>query len=174
MSATQTTRVQSSEEHTSSSSVKRTLLMTGIILGVGVIGTLDEVILHQLFQWHNFYIHTNEYWRIVSDGLFHLFSSAFLLSGAVMLWRQRQVFSTWGETRVLLAGIFFGMGGFNLWDGIVHHKILQVHPVREGVDNMLPYDLGFNGLAVLLLLIGWLLWRSVGYTRVRVGSARSG
>jgi uncharacterized membrane protein len=33
-----------------------------------------------------------------------------------------------------------------LYDGIVQHKILQLHPVREGAPNQLPYDLVFNGL----------------------------
>ena len=139
----------------------RRVLITGVILGVGLVGSLDEIVLHQLLQWHNFYVHTAEYWRIVIDGLFHAFTSAMLFAGAMRLWSQRRSLSTLSDARPLIAGILFGMGGFNLYDGIVQHKLMQLHPVREGVDNLLPYDLVYNGIALLLLIAGWLVWRGV-------------
>lgn len=139
---------------------RRSLLRIGVLLGMGVIGTLDEVVLHQLLQWHNFYVHTTSYWRIVSDGIFHLVSSALLVIGALMLWARGYEFRAPGEGRALLAGVLIGMGGFNLYDGIIQHKILQLHPVREGVPNILLYDLVFNGIAVALLAAGWWLWRN--------------
>lgn len=37
------------------------------------------------------------------------------------------------QRSVLWTGII-GTGAFNLFDGIVNHKILQLHPVREGVS----------------------------------------
>ena len=52
------------------------------------------------------------------------------------------------------------MGGFQLFDGIVDHKILGLHQVRY-VDNLLMYDLGWNLAGLLLLAIGyWLLRRA--------------
>ena len=138
----------------------RQTLITGLVLGIGLVGSLDEIVLHQLLQWHNFYVHTTEYWRIFVDGLFHAFSSAMLFGGAMRLWSQRRTIGSLTGARPLAAGILFGMGGFNLYDGIVQHKLMQLHPVREGVENLLPYDLVFNGIAVALLIAGWLLWRS--------------
>jgi uncharacterized membrane protein len=35
----------------------------------------------------------------------------------------------------------------------VHHKLLDVHEIRYGVDT-LPYDLAWNGVAVLLVVAG--------------------
>jgi uncharacterized membrane protein len=137
-----------------------TLLRTGIILGIGVVGSLDEIILHQLLQWHNFYVHTTQFWRLVSDGLFHLLSATLLFVGALRLWSQRELIRR-GHGRALASGILFGMGGFNLYDGIVQHKVLQLHPVREKVANILPYDLAFNAVALVLLAIAWLLWGRV-------------
>jgi uncharacterized membrane protein len=131
------------------------------MLGVGLVGSLDEIVLHQLLQWHNFYVHADEYWRIVSDGLFHTLTTALLFAGALRLWDQRALMSRAGQERALAAGVLLGMGGFNLFDGIVIHKILQLHPVREGVDNLLAYDFVYNGLAVMLLGVGWLLWRDL-------------
>jgi uncharacterized membrane protein len=138
---------------------RRSLLRIGAILGIGMVGTLDEVLLHQLLQWHNFYVHTTSYWRLVSDGIFHLVSSGMLVIGALLMWARGYQLGAPGEGRALAAGLLFGMGGFNLYDGIIQHKILQLHPVREGVANLLPYDLAFNGVALALLLAGWWLWR---------------
>ena len=45
------------------------------------------------------------------------------------------------------------MGGFQLFDGIVTHKILGLHQVRY-VDNLLLYDLAWNVSGLLLLLLG--------------------
>jgi uncharacterized membrane protein len=143
----------------------RALFRTGLILGVGVVGTLDEVVLHQLLQWHNFYVHATEFWRIASDGLFHAVTSGLLFLGAMRLWAQRRLLSVSGDGRTLVAGILFGMGGFNLYDGTIQHKLLQFHPVREGVTDILRYDLAFNGLALALLLAGWLVSRRPGRDR---------
>lgn len=137
------------------------LLTIGIILGIGIAGTLDEVILHQLLQWHNYYVHTTESGRLISDGLFHLVSSAMLVLGALLLWRRRQVVHSSGDGRLLASGVLLGLGGFNLFDGTIQHKLLRFHQVREGVANTLPYDLGFIGIALTVLVLGWLLRRGV-------------
>jgi uncharacterized membrane protein len=139
---------------------RRTLLWTGVALGIGIAGTLDEVIFHQLLQWHNFYVHTTLSWRLVSDGLFHLFSSAMLVWSALRLWSQRRLLASLDDGQALVGGVLSGMGGFNLYDGTVQHKLLQLHPVREGVANLLPYDLAWNGVALLLLALGLLNWRA--------------
>lgn len=136
------------------------LVRTGVVIGVGLVGTLDQVVLHELLQWHNFYVHTTQFWRIFIDGLFHFVTATLLLVGALRLWAQRRQISQVGRVRPLAAGILLGMGAFNLYDGTVQHKLLQLHPVREHVDNILPYDLAFNGIAVLLLWAGWVVWRS--------------
>lgn len=137
----------------------RALLWSGVILGAGLVGSLDEIVLHQFLQWHTFYVHTTPYWRTFSNGVFHIVSAGLLLVGAFVLAAQRPQLGAPAQLRALLAGILLGMGGFNLYDGTIQHKILQLHPVREGAPNQLPYDLAFNGLALALLLLGWLLWR---------------
>jgi uncharacterized membrane protein len=141
--------------------ITRSLLWTGVILGIGLIGSLDEIVLHQLLQWHTFYVHTTPYWRIVSDGIFHFVTAGLLLGGGLWLAWQRPQFGDPLQLRALIAGMLLGVGGFNLYDGTIQHKILQLHPVREGVPNLLPYDLAFNAIAVVLLLLGWWLRRSL-------------
>lgn len=56
--------------------------------------------------------------------------------------------------------VIAGVGFFQLFDGVVDHKVLRIHQIRYNVD-LLPYDVVWIGLAVLLLLIGGLiLWRT--------------
>src|SRR5215216_3939163 len=116
------------------------MLRTGVILGVGLIGTIDQVVLHELLQWHNLYVHTTEFWRTAIDGLFHFLTAGLLLVATLRLWGQHHHARTPRHGRSLAAGILLGMGGFNLYDGTLQHKALQLHPVREGVENSLPYD----------------------------------
>lgn len=143
----------------------RVLRRIGLVLGVGVAGTLDEVLFHQLLQWHNFFVHTTEQWRIVSDGLFHLFSAAMLYAGALLLWRARERIASFRDARALVAGTLMGAGAFNFYDGTVQHKLLQLHPVREGVENILPYDIAWNLAALVIFAVGWALWRGLPVRR---------
>ena len=53
------------------------------------------------------------------------------------------------------------MGGFNLYDGTIQHKLLGLHQVREGALNNLPYDLAFLSIAAVAVLAGALLLRQV-------------
>ena len=145
--------------HTDKWQARAVVMRTGIILGVGVVGAFDEIAFHQLLQWHNFYVHTTEYWRIVSDGIFHIFTAMMLVWAALRLWMQRGLIADVAHSGSRWAGTLLGMGGFQLYDGIVNHKLLRLHPIREGVVQILPYDLIWNVAAVLLLVAGWLVWR---------------
>ena len=143
-------------------------LRPGLYLGIGAMGAVDEIAFHQLLQWHHLYVHTDRQGQIVSDGLLHLFTLAMLLLGAALLWERRREIAAVPGRRPFVAGFLLGAGGFQLFDGIVNHKILRLHQVREGVDDLLPYDLAWNVGALLLLLAGWLVLRGAS----GAGSAR--
>ena len=165
----------------------RSAFWTGILLGVGIMAFLDETLLHQLLQWHTFYWNTDQHGRILSDGLFHAFSTLLLLWGALRLWRGRD---TWISPfrELIVAAIIIGAGGFNLYDGIIQHAILHLHQVNELVcltpasrsdtilgfcRNDIPYEIVFDLLALVVLIIGILYWRhQVGtrFDRVRDSS----
>lgn len=142
------------------------ILRTGIILGIGLAMTIDEIVFHQILQWHNFYVHTSPFGRIVSDGLLHIVATVCFAVGIVRVWHQRVLPISGNSGQTIFAGVLLGMGGFNFYDGTIQHKLIDLHPIREGVANQLPYDLAWNGVALLLLLAGWLLWRR-GATRDR-------
>ena len=60
--------------------------------------------------------------------------------------------------RRVWAGALLGGGAFQLYDGVVHHKLLQLHQVRYGVE-LLPYDLAWNASGAVALVVGLVLLR---------------
>jgi uncharacterized membrane protein len=140
------------------SRAQKSIMLNGILLGIGLMGAIDTIIFHQFLQWHNFYIHTTQYWRIVSDGLIHTLTATLLFVGAVRIWQDRR--QLLGTNRYQLAGaILLGMGSFQVFDGVIFHMVLQIHPVREGVANQLPYDFAWNATGVAIFVLGWIVWR---------------
>jgi uncharacterized membrane protein len=61
--------------------------------------------------------------------------------------------------------LLVGLGAFQLYDGTVQHKVLGLHQIRYDVD-LLPYDIAWNVVAVLILAAGLVLLR-----RARPGAA---
>jgi uncharacterized membrane protein len=135
----------------------RSLLWPAVLVGIGAAGSLDEIVLHQLLRWHHFYDRGSQAAGLIADGVFHLGSTAVLAVGLVLLVQRWRAGSA--PMRRAVAGILLGAGGFNLYDGIVHHKLLGLHQVRAGAPDNLPYDLAFVGLAAVVLLAGLLLLR---------------
>ncbi|MGQ4878936.1 DUF2243 domain-containing protein [Billgrantia sp. LNSP4103-1] len=126
------------------------------IAGAGIMAALDEIVFHQLLQWHHFFDHATPAIGIVSDGLLHAAELLAIVIGAALLidlGHRRRLAVPWAW-----AGVFLGMGGFQLFDGIVSHKILRIHQIRYGVD-LLAYDLTWNLSALALLLVGIGLYR---------------
>ncbi|SNR41975.1 DUF2243 domain-containing protein [Blastococcus mobilis] len=137
---------------------RRRSLLTGTMLGIAIMAAADEVVFHQLLGWHHFYDRSTPDVALLSDGLLQTAYLVLLVAGFFRFadLRRRATLahrSTWG-------GFLLGLGAFQLLDGVVDHKLLRLHQVRYGVD-LLPYDLFWNGAAVVLLLIGAILtWRS--------------
>ena len=166
--------VRSRDGHSSDLAARRSVLLTGVLLGIGVVGAIDEAVFHQLLQWHTLYWGTDEHGRIVSDGLFHLFTLMVLVWAALRLW---QTPPDWlrGRRSALLAAVLLGAGGFNLYDGLVQHLALHLHLVDEFVcpvpeaDNSIatcpadvPFEVAWLVVATLLLASGLLWWRRDG------------
>ncbi|MBA1276356.1 DUF2243 domain-containing protein [Stutzerimonas stutzeri] len=137
-------------------------LIATIFLGIGLMAAVDEIVFHQILAWHHFFDRSTPAISLLSDGLLHAAELLMLAAGFylfVKLSRERAVsrLHAW-------AGLFFGAGGFQLFDGIVDHKLLRLHQVRY-VDNLLPYDLAWNGFGILLLVIGVAIWRRASASR---------
>ncbi|KHJ65115.1 membrane protein [Pantoea rodasii] len=130
--------------------------ISAVPLGVGIMAAVDEIIFHQLLAWHHFFDWGTPAFSLFSDGLLHAAELIAFVAGAFMLHNliRHQTLcrlSAW-------SGFFTGLGGFQLFDGIVDHKLLRLHQIRY-VDNLLTYDLIWNGAGLLMLSVGWLLYR---------------
>lgn len=129
-------------------------LWSGILFGVGLVAFIDETVFHQLLHWHHFYDLGTPDIGLVSDGFFHALSWAATIGGLFLLadLRRRGAFwqmRWWG-------GVLLGAGAFQLYDGTVQHKWWGIHQIRY-VENVLPYDLTWNIIAVLLVVAGVIL-----------------
>lgn len=153
------------------------LLAPGLLLGVGLGGFVDGILLHQVLQWHHMLSNTqddrvglgdypvdtvaglevNTLW----DGFFHVATWIAVVVGLIVLCnrvvRSGEPFSR----RSLLGAVLAGWGLFNLVEGLVDHHLLQVHHVRQvgDVDNVLLWDLGFLALGAALVVTGLALYR---------------
>ncbi len=141
----------------------RSSLIATIFCGVGLMAAIDEIVFHQLLAWHHFYDRSTLAIALLSDGLLHATELLMLAAGVYLFMRlsRERTISRWHAW----AGLLFGAGGFQLFDGIVDHKLLRLHQVRY-VDDLWLYDLAWNGFGVLLLLIGLFIWRRLAAGRV--------
>lgn len=130
------------------------LLLAAAMIGVGLMAAVDEIVFHQILAWHHFYDWSTVGVALLSDGVLHAAELALIVPGFLLLAsiKQRRALAP----RSGWAGLFLGMGGFQLFDGLVVHKILRLHQIRYDVDP-LPYDLAWNIGAAVLLVVGVVL-----------------
>ena len=135
----------------------------GILLGVGLGGFVDGIVLHQILHWHNMgsavvrpdtleALRRNMTW----DGFFHAVVWLVTVVGVYRLLgaarRGEALPHPVGFTGLLL----FGWGLFNLVEGIVDHHLLNLHHVRD-----LPAHA--PGLDLLFLVVGGIGLMAVGW-----------
>ncbi len=149
----------------------RPLLTAGIVLGLGLGGGFDGIVLHQILQWHHMLtsagypatsvenLEVNTLW----DGLFHAATWILTVVGLLLLWRTTRRPSTPWSTQLLIGSMLGGWGLFNLGEGMIDHHLLGIHHVREG-PNQLVWDLGFLAWGAAMLIGGGLLIRA-GYRK---------
>jgi uncharacterized membrane protein len=124
------------------------------VIGAAVMAAVDEIVFHQILGWHHFYDRSTSGVGLMSDGLLHTAELLGLVAGFFLyadLRRRRALAPAHAR-----AGFFLGLGAFQLFDGIVDHKLLRLHQIRYGVD-VTPYDWAWNLVGVLLLVTGLVL-----------------
>ncbi|WP_030177233.1 DUF2243 domain-containing protein [Spirillospora albida] len=125
------------------------------LIGAAVMAAVDEIVFHQLLGWHHFYDRSTPAVGLLTDGLLHTAELLGLVAGFV-LWADLRRRRTLAPAHAW-AGLLLGAGGFQLFDGVVDHKLLRLHQIRYGVPDLLPYDLAWNAAALLLLAAGGVL-----------------
>ena len=137
------------------------LIAAGTLLGAGLGGFLDGIVLHQILQWHNMLssvvppvdLQAMKY-NMVWDGLFHLLTWLMTAAGLWLLWRAGGRADVAWSKRTFVGSLSLGWGLFNAIEGTLNHGILGIHHVHPG-SNELAWDVGFVLFGVLLAGAGW-------------------
>jgi uncharacterized membrane protein len=136
---------------------------TGILLGVGLGGFADGILLHQIAHWHNMgsavvppttmqALADNMRW----DGYFHAVVWLLTLTGVYRLLADGRRGERLPDAKGFTGLLILGWGLFNLVEGIIDHHLLGLHHVRDLPAHVPFYDwlfLGIGGLGFILL--GW-------------------
>ena len=136
-------------------------LSPGILLGIGLGGFVDGIVLHQILQWHHMLTSAgypadslqNLTINTLFDGLFHAVTWISTGIGLLLLHRAVRRGAVWSGQR-LLGGMAIGWGAFNLVEGVVDHHLLTLHHVREAAEYPLVWDFGFLAFGAALLVVG--------------------
>ena len=135
-----------------------------MLLGVGLGGFFDGIVLHQILQWHHMLTSHGDYpattvagleVNTLWDGLFHASTYIFTLAGLFVLVSRVKEGLAWSK-RMLAGLVLAGWGTFNLLEGVVDHHILGVHHVKAGMPSL---DIAFLAVGAVLLLGGLVLAR---------------
>jgi len=122
------------------------------LAGVGLMAAIDTIVFHQLLAWHHFYDLSTPAVGMASDGLLQSGYLVALVAGAFLWADLRRCRELDGGHAA--AGLLVGLGGFQLFDGTVNHKLLGVHDIRYGVENLWAYDLAWIAAALALIAAG--------------------
>ncbi len=142
------------------------LIAAGVLLGLGLGGFFDGILLHQILQWHHMLssvrppqtvsdLELNMVW----DGLFEASTWVLTVVGVVVLWRAGKRDDVPWSSNTFVGSILVGAGSFNLVEGLIDHQILGIHHVKPG-PNELAWDLGFLAVGAVMAVAGWILLRA--------------
>ena len=141
----------------------------GILIGLGLGGFFDGIVLHQVLQWHHMLSHwypinslrnleINTRW----DGYFHSATYILVSVGIFILWRRAHLMHSYWSSKVLVGNLLVGWGLFNLTEGLIDHELLGVHHVNElaAREHWIYWDIGFLAWGAGMFAGGWLLVRA--------------
>lgn len=144
------------------------LVAAGILMGAGMGGFVDGIVFHQILQFHNMVsgwlppsnlvdAKVNMFW----DGVFHAAVWVMTALGLWMLWNAGRRPDVPWSGKTFLGAWIGGWGIFNTVEGLIDHLILGIHHVNEYAPDPLAWDLAFQASGIVLIVLGWLLARSV-------------
>jgi uncharacterized membrane protein len=142
------------------------IISAGILLGTGLGGFVDGIVLHQLLQWHNMLstvrppldLVTMKY-NMLWDGIFHAFTWVMTALGLFRLWIAGKRPDVPWSTRTFVGSLVLGWGLFNFIEGVIDHELLGIHHVHPG-EGQLAWDVAFLAFGLVQITGGWLAIRA--------------
>jgi uncharacterized membrane protein len=141
------------------------LTRAGLVIGLGIGGFFDGIVLHQILQWHHLVCFTPDCQptsvemlkrQNTQDGYFHLAVWMLTILGTLLLFRAARQPDTPWTGKAFGGSVLAGWGTFNFVEGLVDHQILGIHHVLPG-PHQFAADMAFLGSGLLLAVGGWLL-----------------
>ncbi|HKG66163.1 MAG TPA: DUF2243 domain-containing protein [Solirubrobacteraceae bacterium] len=141
----------------------------GFVMGLGLGGFVDGIVLHQILQWHHMLTDTGDHpantvagleANTLADGFFHVATWVLVVAATVLTlraWQRGELAPPW---RAHIGMLLAGWGAFNVVEGLVDHQLLGIHHVRDDLGAPLGWDLGFLAFGALLVVGGLALARS--------------
>jgi len=136
---------------------------SSFLLGIGLGGFIDGIVLHQILQWHHMLTSTGSHpsttvagleANTLADGFFHLATWVIVMVGttlAIRDWQRGRFAPPW---RAHVGNLLGGWGAFNLVEGLIDHELLGIHHVRDDLGGPIGWDVGFLVFGALLVVIG--------------------
>jgi uncharacterized membrane protein len=148
--------------------ISHPFVVGGILLGMGLGGFFDGIVLHQILQWHHL-VCVTEHCQPASvehlkrqntqDGFFHLATLLLTTAGSYRVFRTASRPDTPRSANAFIGSVTAGWGIFNFVEGIVDHQILGIHHVIPGSPYEFAADMAFLASGVVLAAAGWYLVR---------------
>ncbi len=136
----------------------RMLVAAGLLIGLGIGGSIDGSAFHQLVQYHAggtpdalVGVKTDPLW----DSLLHGFTWLAMLLGLGLLWRVTRRHAAPLRASTFIGSLLLGWGLFNGIEGAIDLHLLQTHHAHP-VTAQLLWDGGLVTSAMILLLAGTL------------------
>lgn len=142
-----------------------------LLLGLGLGGFVDGIVLHQILQWHHMLTGTGDQpmttvagleTNTLVDGFFHVATWLLVVAGSALAVRDWQAGRLAPPWRMHVGLLLAGWGIFNLVEGLIDHQLLGIHHVRDDLGAPLGWDLAFLASGALLLAVGATLARDAG------------
>ncbi len=139
----------------------------GVVIGIGMGGFVDGIVLHQILGWHNMgsailppttmdAMRRNMSW----DGGFHALVWLISLTGVFLLLRHARSGRTMPSASAFTGQLLLGWGLFNLVEGVIDHHLLDLHHVRDVPVHVPLYDWVFLAVAGAgFIAAGWAISR---------------
>lgn len=162
---------------------RSSLLRAGFLLGIGLGGLVDGIVLRQLLQWHTMVsarlppvdivtARLNQFW----DGTFGTGVWLISLVGLHQLWLATTRYDQRGEGDRFVGALLAGGSAYLLVEGLLAHVLLRLHHVRDFVANPAPWDWGLLALGGAIGILAWRLVRrprNLGANEPQVRAPRS-
>lgn len=133
-----------------------TLVVAGLLIGLGVGGSIDGSAFQQVVLFHAggtadalVGVKTNPAW----DGVLHAFTWLATLVGLGLLWRSIRRPGVVLRTSTFVGSLLLGWGFFNGVEGALDHHLLQLNNAHPGTAQLL-WDGGLITSGVVLMMAG--------------------